>query len=161
MSIEQIMAPTRRGPPPPLRWRVWPVEEGPAATWLLTSAIAVIAVLVGWVMASAVWAVVACALLSVAAWRFFIPVYFEISHQGIFQEALGRRARVAWRAVTAVEVCRDGLLFLPGDVFFAAARGFYLPWGRHRAEVLALVSYYLRQVHPDEYLFDFEATPEA
>lgn len=154
MSLEQTAA--RRGPPPPLRWRSWPLEEGGPTAWVLTTTIVAIAALVGWVMASAVWAIVACALLSVAAWRYFIPVYFEISHQGIFQEVFAQRTRIAWRSVTAVEVCREGLLFTPGDICCPAARGFYLPWGRHRPEVLALVSYYLQQIHHDEYLFELE-----
>lgn len=156
MTVEQTTAPARRGPPPPLRWRSWPMEEGGPTAWVLTTAIASMAALVGWMMASAVWAVVAGALLAVAAWRYFIPVYFEISHQGIFQEVFGHRTRIAWRSVTAVEVCREGLLFTPGDSCFPATRGFYLPWGRHRAETLALVSYYLQQIHHDQYLLDLE-----
>lgn len=132
------------------------MEEGGTTAWVLTTGIAMIAALVGWVMTSTVWALVAGALLAAAGWRYFIPVDFEISHQGIFQEALGRRTRIAWRSVMAVEVRREGLLFTPGDVFLAASRGLYLPWGRHRAEVLALVSYYLRQIHPDEFVFDIE-----
>lgn len=159
MTSEQTTAPARRGPPPPLRWRSWPLEEGGTTAWMLMTAIAAIAALVGWVMTSAIWALAACALLAVAGWRFFIPVSFEISHQGIFQEALGRRARIAWRSITTVELCREGLLFTPGDVCVPAARGFYLPWGRHRAEVLALVSYYLQQVHHDESVFDLEGLP--
>lgn len=153
MSSEQTAPQVRRGPPPPLRWRSWPLEEGGQTVWLLTTAIVAIAALVGWVMASAAWAVAAGALVAVAAWRLFIPIYFEISHQGIFQEVLGHRTRIAWRSVVAVEVCRDGLLFMPGDVLFPAARGFFLPWGRYRAEVLALVSYYVQQIHHDDSLF--------
>jgi hypothetical protein len=156
MNLEQTAAAARRGPPPPLRWRSWPLEEGGQTVWLVTSAIVAMAALVGWVVASAAWSVAAGALLAVAAWRLFIPIYFEISHQGIFQEALGHRTRIAWRSVVAVEVCRDGLLFMPGDVLFPATRGFFLPWGRHRVEVLALVSYYVQQVHHDDFLFELD-----
>ena len=146
----------RRAPPPPLRWRSWPMEEGGATAWVLTAAMLAITVLVGWVMASAVWALAACAMMALAAWRYFVPIYFEINHQGIFQEAFSRRQRISWRSIVSVEVCRDGLLLTPGDVCCAAARGLYLPWGPHRAEVLALVSYHLQQIHHDERLFEFD-----
>lgn len=157
MSAEQIAVAARRGPPPPLRWRSWPMHEGGRNAWLLSGILLTMMVLVGWVTASAVWALVAAVLMGLAVWRYFLPVYFEINHQGIFQEVLGRRARIAWRSIGGVEICRDGLLLTPGNVCCAAARGLYLPWCQHRIEVLALVSYHLRQIHPDEALFDFEA----
>ncbi|HVX14245.1 MAG TPA: hypothetical protein VHC22_23870 [Pirellulales bacterium] len=155
MSAGPIPA-ARRTAPPPLRWRSWPLEEGGSSAWLLAAALLAIAGLVGWVMSSPVWALVACSVFALSVWRYFVPVYFEINHQGIFQEVFSRRQRIAWRSIGSVEVCRSGLLLAPGDVYFAAARGLYLPWGSHRAEVLALVGYHLQQVHRDERLFEFE-----
>jgi hypothetical protein len=156
MSTGQAPSTSRRAPPPPLRWRSWPMEEGGRTAWTLMAAIVAMTALVGWVMGSAAWALVACALLGLAAWRYFVPVYFEINHQGIFQEVFGRRSRVAWRSIAGVEVCRDGLLLTPGDVCCAAARGLYLPWGQHRTEVLALVGYHVQQLHQDDALFEFD-----
>ncbi|HQU43994.1 MAG TPA: hypothetical protein PK867_14340 [Pirellulales bacterium] len=152
-------SPARRVAPPPLRWRSWPMEEGGAAAWLVTAVLLSLTALVGWVMASAVWALAAGGLVIVAAWRYFVPVYFEINAQGIFQEVFGRRQRIAWRSIGQVELCRDGLLLTPGDVCCAALRGLYLPWGQNRAEVLALVGYHLQQVHHDERILDFETGP--
>jgi hypothetical protein len=132
------------------------MEEGGPVAWLLTMVMLLLAALAGWIMASALWAVLVCGLLALAAWRYFVPVYFEIGPQGIFQEVLGRRQRISWRSIGHVEVGRDGLLLAPRDVCCAAFRGLYLPWGRHRAEVLTLVDYHLQQLHHDERLFDFE-----
>jgi hypothetical protein len=132
------------------------MEEGGPTAWLLTGVMLVVTVLVGWVMASAIWALVASLLMAIASWRYIVPVYFEINHQGIFQEVFSRRQRISWRSIVFVEVCREGLLLTPGEVCCAAARGLYLPWGQHRAEVLALVSYHLQQIHHDEQLFEFE-----
>jgi hypothetical protein len=155
VSTGQKAPGARRVAPPPLRWRSWPMEEGGPTAWILTAGMLSLTALVGWVMASAVWAVVACGLLALASWRYFVPIHFEINPQGIVQEVLGRRQRISWRSIAHFEVCRDGLL-LTGDVCCAALRGLYLPWGRHRAEVLALVQHHLRQIHPDDGLFDFE-----
>lgn len=151
-----MAAPVRRAAPPPLRWRSWPLEEGGAVAWLLTAALLSLTALVGWIMASAVWAVVACGLLALAAWRYFVPVHFEINPQGIFQEALGRRRRISWRSIGYVQLCRDGLLLAPARLCCPSLGGLYLPWGRRRSEVLALVSYYLQQVGNPDLAFDFE-----
>jgi hypothetical protein len=132
------------------------MEEGGPVAWLLTTVMLLLAALTGWVMASALWAVIACGLLALAAWRYFVPVYFEIGPQGVFQEVFGRRQRIPWRSIGYVETGRDGLLLAPGGVACPTIRGLYLPWGRHRAEVLALVDYHLQQLRQDERLFDFE-----
>ena len=132
------------------------MEEGGPTAWLLTAAMLALTALVGWVMASTLWALAACGLLALAAWRYFVPVYFEINPQGIFQEVLSRPQRISWRSIGHVEVCRDGLFLAPGDVCCAPMRGLYLPWGGHRAEVLALVSYHMQQFHHDERMFDFD-----
>ena len=160
MSTPSTTPVPRRAPPSPLRWRVWPMEEGGPVAWLLTTVMVLLAALTGWVMASALWAVLACGLLALAAWRYFVPVYFEVGPQGIFQEVLGRRQRISWRSIGYVQRGRDGLVLAPGGVAFPELRGLYLPWGRHRADVVALVDYYLQQVHPDDRLFEFEFQAE-
>lgn len=132
------------------------MEEGGPVAWLLTTVMLLLAALTGWIMSSAVWAVLACGLLALAAWRYFVPVYFEISPQGIFQEVFGRRRRISWRSIGHVEQGRDGLLLAPSGVVCPAVRGLYLPWGHHRAEVLALVDYHLQQLQQDERVFEFE-----
>jgi hypothetical protein len=132
------------------------MQEGGRNAWLLSTLLLAMTVLVGWVMSSAVWALATAVVMGLTVWRYFVPVYFEINHQGVFQEVLGRRSRIAWRSIGGVEVCRDGLLLTPGDVCCAAARGLYLPWCQHRVEVLALVSYHLHQIHPRESWLDFD-----
>ena len=153
MSAEQAALAPRRAPPPPLRWRSWPIEEGGRNAWLLSAMLLAMTSLVGWMTTSAIWALVAAGLMGLAGWRYFVPVHFEINHQGIFQEALGQRWRIAWRSIGAVEVCRDGLLLTRGDICCAAARGLYLPWSQHRGEVLALVSYHLQQIRDEPFEF--------
>lgn len=159
MTAGATPAPVRRVAPPPLRWRSWPMEEGGPPAWLLTGILLVMTALVGWMMASAAWALVACGLLALCAWRYFVPLHYEINAQGIFQEILGVRRRITWRSIGQVQLCRDGLLLAPADICGPALRGLYLPWGRHRTEVVALVSYYLQQTHQDERIFDFEVGP--
>ncbi|HXT57130.1 MAG TPA: hypothetical protein VN699_00780 [Pirellulales bacterium] len=136
----------RRGPPPPIHWRSWPLEEGGLSAWLLSAVAVVVIVAVGLGTGSAQWALVACGILAAAAWRFFVPTHFELSAQGISQEVLGRQRRIAWRAFETSEICREGVFLRPAGGALSFTRGLYLPWGAHRAEVLAFVDYYLGQI---------------
>lgn len=135
----------RRVPPPPLRWRNWPIEEGGPSAWLLSILLLGTTGMVGWQTSSTLWALVACGLIGASAWRYFVPVYYEVNAHGVFQEVLGRRQRIAWRTIGRAEVCRDGVLLAANVGLLCTMRGLYLPWGHHRAEVMALVGYYLRQ----------------
>jgi hypothetical protein len=69
----------RRAPPPPLRWRHWPIEEGGPSAWLLSLVMLGATGMVGWETGSATWALAACGLVAAAAWRYFVPVYYELN----------------------------------------------------------------------------------
>ena len=155
MSIGLI----RRSPPPPLHWRSWPIEEGGATAWFLACVLGGFMALAGWQTGSAPWALVAGAAMATAAWRYFLPVHYEINSQGVFQTAFGRRQRISWRSIGRVEVGHEGVLISPGGGLAGTLRGVYLPWGSHRAEMLALLDYYLQQFHPDERLMEDRFTP--
>ena len=108
---------------------------------------------VGLTTASVGWSVVAAGLLAAAAWRCFVPIEFEINAQGISQEFFGRRRRIPWKAIGTCEICRAGLWFAPAAGRWSKYAGLYIPCGAHRAEVEALVEYYL--LH-DEALYSFD-----
>jgi hypothetical protein len=110
---------------------------------------------VGATTASVGWALATGGLLAAAAWRSFVPIVFEINSQGITQEVFGRRHRISWRSIALCEVCRDGLWLSPTAGRRSSYVGLYLPWGPHRAEVLALVDYYLPHDDP-VYGFEFK-----
>lgn len=142
--------PARRTAPPPLMWRVWPLEEGGPTAWLLATLLGGAVLLAGWQTQSAVLALLAGAVAALAAWRYFLPVHYEVNSQGVFQTVLGRRRRVSWRSIGRLEVGHDGVLIAPADRFSPTLRGIYLPWGAHRAELLASMDYYLHLFHADE-----------
>ncbi|HEX7448911.1 MAG TPA: hypothetical protein VF306_15260 [Pirellulales bacterium] len=139
--------PARRAAPPPLMWRVWPLEEGGPTAWLLALLLGGAVLLAGWQTRSAIAALLAGAVAGIAAWRYFLPVYYEVNSHGVFQTVLGRRRRISWRSIGRIELCRDGVLIAPSDSLSPALRGIYLPWGVHRAELLASIDYYLQLFH--------------
>lgn len=142
--------PARRTAPPPLIWRVWPLEEGGPTAWLLALVLGGAVLLAGWQTRSAISALLAGAVAALSAWRYFVPVHYEVNSHGVFQTVLGRRRRISWRSIDRVEVGRDGVLIAPIDSFSPALRGIYLPWGAYRAELLASIDYYLQLFHAGE-----------
>lgn len=146
----------RRGAPPPVSWRSWPLEEGGLSAWLLSTIAVAIIVAVGLTTGSVQWALIACGVLAASAWRFFVPTHFELSAQGVFQEVLGRKRRVVWRAFDGAELCREGVYLRFAGAGFGLSRGMYIPWGSHRAEVVACVDHYLTQVRQPDRVYGFE-----
>jgi hypothetical protein len=90
-------------------------------------------------------ALLAVAALGIALWRFFLPTTFELNSEGVSQWRFGRRRRIPWREIRRYDVYSSGVLLLPvADACpLDACGGLFLPWGKHRPEVLAHVHYYL------------------
>ena len=146
----------RRGPPPPVAWRSWPLEEGGLSAWLLSTIAVAIIVAVGLTTGSAQWALIACGVLAASAWRFFVPTHYELSAQGVLIEVFGRQRRIAWRSFESAELCREGAFLRPGGGSWGIVRGLYVPWGAHRAEVVAFVEYYLSQTRQPDRVYGFD-----
>ena len=92
-SSEQVQ-PTPPEPPPPIRWRSWPVRDEPGRGLLVTIGLVTLTVAIGWLSGEVYLALAALAALVVALWRFFLPVAFELSGEGVDQRLLGRRRRL-------------------------------------------------------------------
>lgn len=138
-------------PPPVLRWRIWPAVD----RWYYG-----LAALLAWLVATyTIWditdrwylALPAGAVLFVAAWRFFLPVYYELNRDGVTHSVFGWRRCIPWNEIRRYEADRQGVWLspfsdaCPWDVF----QGHYLPWGERGDEVLERIHYYL-QHDPEE-----------
>jgi hypothetical protein len=137
--------PLLREPPPPIRWRSWPVRDHASRGLVVGVGLLIAAVGVGWASGKAYLGLLALAALAMALWRFFLPVVFELSEEGVDQRLFGRQYRIPWPAIKRYEVHSTGVLLLPREDHspMASFRGLYLPWTTHRGEVLAHVRYYL------------------
>jgi hypothetical protein len=132
-----------RGAPPPVSWRCWPLAAGGRQVWLWLATAAAAATVVGYSTGNLRWATFGALLIALAAWRVFVPVVFEVNAMGISQHLFGRSRRIAWNSIEYLEVGREGVYLSPDGSALAALRGLYVPWEAHRAEVLALVEYFL------------------
>lgn len=137
--------PEAAGPPPSVQWRSWPLRDSVWGATGVVGSLAGAGVGVWSLTAKTHLALLAVAVLAIALWRFFLPVWFELNSEGVSQFVFGRRRRVPWKGVRHYEVCPSGVLLLPhaDPCPLDACRGLYLPWGKNRQEVLAQVRYYL------------------
>ncbi len=128
-----------------LRWQSWPLKEYPLHTTLVAGTLLAVAIAVHWLTGRVHLAVASVIVLVVTSWRFFLPVTFELSEAGIDYWVLGRRRRLAWEAVRAWKICRDGVLLLPQeDASWAAwLNGLYVPCSRHKEQFLELLERYV------------------
>jgi len=132
--------------PPALRWQSWPAREKPLCTVML--AVGLFGVAVGICLLTVLQAlpvILAAIVLILSAWRFFLPVVFELNEDGVDQWIFGRPRRVPWQAVRRYMICSAGVLLLPHEdpSPLAALRGLYVPFCTHRDEILARVDRYL------------------
>lgn len=142
MSMPQPV--TRRGPPPPIRFRHWPFAAGGWTTLELIVPLTLVLVAVGGVTRSAGLTVMAAGFLTVAMWKFFVPTEYEINLQGVSEEVLGRRRRIPWSLVDSYSPAPLGVVL---DVRRSPGRSrkkIYVPFADHRDDMLAALAHYLR-----------------
>lgn len=131
--------------PAPAEVRVvnWPLrDEGWSAALRLLLFVAIV-IVTGWKL-DAYAAALGALALAVAAWRFWIPVTWELNSHGVTETVLGRSQRIPWTAIGGWREFGSGVLLLPeADLApVLALRGRFVAWGRHRIEVLAQLEHY-------------------
>jgi hypothetical protein len=126
-------------PPAPLRWQSWPVRDDTMRAALVVIGLLALGVVVRWLSEHTHLAVLAVLAVAAAAWRFFVPVTFELSETGIDRWIFGRRRHVPWAVIRRYEIGPDGVLLFPDNARspLAPLRGLFIPWSTHRDEVLA------------------------
>lgn len=131
--------------PAPISWRSWPAREGLVRTAAVVLGLLAAAAVVYWATGGTVLAVLAAAALAVALWRFFLPVEFELSEEGVGQRIFRFERLIPWQAVDGYEACAAGVLLFSQNAGspLASLRGLYVPWTSHREEVLAHVRHHL------------------
>jgi hypothetical protein len=138
---------TRAAPKSPLTTievAVWPLRDRPAVAWTTFGVLAIVAIVVSWVTASALLAVLATAVTAICAWQVFIPRRYEFSAGGITCRVGRGRRRVSWTAIGSWEPRGDGVYLLPATATapIDALNGLFIPLGDRRGDVLALIERY-------------------
>lgn len=132
-------------PPPLVRWRRWPLRDNLLIGAMATMGLFAAGYYVYWQTDRLHLAVGASLVLAVSAWRFFLPVTFELNAEGVHQWVWGRHRRVPWGEIRQHQIFSSGVLLLPYEqgAPVDVLHGLFLPWGMRRDEILAQLRYYL------------------
>jgi hypothetical protein len=84
-------------------------------------------------------------VLSLAAWRLWVPVTFDLSSKGILQRTLGSQRWIPWRYVARFECHRSGVLLLADSEksLLSPLRSVFIKWNGQKQEIQRVVTYYL------------------
>jgi hypothetical protein len=137
------MAAGLRMAPPPVSWQSWPLAAGGGQVWLVLSLILLSFTAIAYSSGSVGLAAGGAGLVCLAAWRLFVPVFFELGPMGVSQQVLGRSTRIPWGSIERAQVGRQGVFFSLDGAVLAPLRGLYVPWDGNREEVLAQVAYFM------------------
>lgn len=134
-----------RQAPRDVQLRTWPLVDGEPLAWGCLLGAALLFGAAAYASSSVATGAVLAALVLMSVWRWWVPIHTEISAAGVTQRVLGRSRRIPWTAIGAIERRPQGLLILRGRgaAPLAALRGLYLPYRDHKADMLALVDFYL------------------
>ena len=132
-------------PPPLVRWRCWPLRDNFLIGAMGVAALVAAGMLVFWQTDRLHLAILAGLILGGTAWRFFVPVTFELNAEGVHQWIGGRHRRIPWSEIRRHEIFSSGVLLLPYEqgAPIDVMHGLFLPWGVRRDEILAQLRYYL------------------
>lgn len=125
-----------RTSPPVVRWRSWPIAEGGSrlAAWLVPATLAAIATAVG--AGSPRWALAGAGLVTLAQWRVFLPVDYELNRQGISRRTRGKPRQIVWSTIIRYEDSGWGAWLVLRDGFGGSCRGVMLPYGDRREAIM-------------------------
>ncbi len=132
--------------PPEVTIHDWAVRDRPLGSSVALTMTAGASWLAAWAMDNVLVGLVVAAALGLVAWRTWLPVRYDLSASGVTQSVFRWRRRIPWTAVVRHELRGGGVLLLADANVtpLSPLRGLYLHWGKHRADVLAHVEYYLQ-----------------
>ena len=132
-------------PPPLVRWWSCPVRDSILSACVVLAGLTAAGIGIQAATGRLHLALFAVLALTLALWRFFVPVQFELNADGVNQWVFRRHRRISWNDIHRYEICSNGVLLLPHTDYcpMDAYRGLYLPWRNRREEVMAQVHYYL------------------
>ncbi|ADB15198.1 hypothetical protein Psta_0511 [Pirellula staleyi DSM 6068] len=136
--------------PEPISITSWPLRDEPVKSMLMIVASGAVVTLVT-VASQSFWVgIAAFILLGCTMWRTMLPITYSIGQTGVRMELLGRSSLIPWGAVQSIRTYPSGVLLLPDrqQNLFTPLRGVVIPLQGHKAEVQALLDYYLQQPDP-------------
>ena len=124
-----------------LEWVSFPMKERPKAAVALILIMLVSAFAASVMMGNIWWGMIGLALLFLAMWNFFLPVYFTMDSEGVRKKSpFGTEVR-KWREVRSIVTDANGVLLSPfkEPTRLAKFRGLGVQFSGNREEVLEFI----------------------
>jgi hypothetical protein len=123
----------------------WGVRDRPLATSVALTLAAGASWLAAWASGSFAIGAIVAALLVAILWRTWLPVLYQLNGSGITQSVLGWRRHLPWTAFASYEARESGAFLYAdsGGRPLGSLRGFLLPWGPRREQILAVLEFYV------------------
>ena len=139
------MVSSHKTPPTPVRLIQWPLlHESCTACWILGASVG-FSILAGNVTGSFVVGGICMVSLWIAAWRCWLPVYYDLGPGGVTQRVFDRQLLFPWSQFVHYEVNGDLIVLIRDseNSLFSSFRAIYLYVGSQRDETLVLLDHYL------------------
>ncbi len=129
-------------------WRSWPLREAAPLSWLVPAGVLAVAGLVQMVVGSTPLSIATLLILLLSLWRFFVPIRYTVSRDGVLQEFWGQRRWIGWHAVGKYQVHEQGIVLYRAaqPIGLDALWSVYVPCGNRCPEVLGLLHRYARRL---------------
>jgi hypothetical protein len=141
-STPRRLLPPGRQAPDDVVVVAWPLRDEGLHAWLLVIGMAA-TVALGW----ALWrnfgfTLLTAAAMTLALWRLWLPVKWEIGLTGVTQNVLGIKRRIPWLAIARYEFRSHGV-WLYADREESPLRAVFIAYGEQRERIAATIDYYL------------------
>ena len=125
----------------------WPLVQNGWRSLVHVLATGLIVALAYYLSASLAMTLLTGLVLVLATWRFWIPMRYRLTAEGIGQFGFGRRRLIPWPSIVRYEVLQNGVMlhFGRGESLLARLSTIYLDWGNDREHVLAMVDFFTRR----------------
>ena len=128
----------------------WPVRDHRNRSILLGVGILLIAIFTGMLSTSVVMGLLVGCALTIASWRYWLPVSYEIGPYGIRQIVFKRIQRISWRQFSRIEFRPQGIRFFPDHdpAQLANLRALYICHPKQDETLKQVVTYYMESLQP-------------
>ena len=120
----------------------WPLRDEGLRSWAVLIAAVAVVVVVSAIWADGAFTLFTAVMFTLALWRLWLPVKWELGLTGITMVVLGFHRRIPWLAVARFELRDDGV-WLFADREAVPQRGTFIGYGGQKERVRACIEYYL------------------
>lgn len=130
-----------------LRWRIWPLVDRIAWSWLLPLGIGLVGLFVFWTGSNLILSIGAMIAFATALWPMWLPTTFEVTSLGLRRKTPRRIRLIPWTAIRSYQLRPTGAMLFqqPVPSAIGIANGLFVPYPQDPGELVVALRLYLPQ----------------